>query len=71
MSSTTVVKDPVCGMDIDTSTAADTPTTQDRPITFAAPNAKRSSIIIQPNTWPSLQRRRKPATAAAAKRIEG
>jgi len=32
MSSTTIVKDPVCGMDIDTSTAADHPTTQDRPI---------------------------------------
>jgi hypothetical protein len=53
MNNTTAVKDPVCGMDVEAATAADEPSTRERRISSVAPSAKRSSIIILSNTWPS------------------
>ena len=67
MNSTTAVKDPVCGMDVESATAAGRTEHKGGPITSAVQSVKRNSTSVRSDTWTSLQERRGAATVAAAR----
>ena len=67
MKNTTIVKDPVCGMDVETATAAGRTDYKGQTYQFCGRSAKRSSILFQSNTWASLREGRRPAMGAAVK----
>src|ERR1035437_2833686 len=67
MKNTTVVRDPVCGMDVELATAAGRADYKGQPYYFCGSTCKGSSIAIQSNTWASQRERRRAAMAAAVR----
>ena len=67
MKNTTTVKDPVCGMDIETATAAGRTEHAGQTYYFCGSKCKDKFDRDPDNTWASLRERRRAARAAAVR----